>query len=162
MPWLAPVCMHLGECLAPSLHKSFPPSLARVLFFLPLLWRSSLTIPHAGMCALQERINCLNNLAACMIKLDQPEQASALCTQTLDLDPSNKKARLRRGLAYEALSLFAKVSTHHPSPALEPVAPPSAELVTPRFQGLSRELAGARQAVCARRLHEQLTPQSKP
>ena len=91
-----------------------------------------------------------------MIKLDQPEQASALCTQTLDLDPSNRKARLRRGLAYEALSLFAKVSTYHPSPALEPFAPPSAELQAPRCQGHCRELAGAR----ARRLHAQLIPES--
>ena len=47
-----------------------------------------------------------------MIKLDQPQDAAALCTQTLDLEPSNKKARLRRGLAYEALSLYAKVCMH--------------------------------------------------
>ena len=131
MPWLAPVCMHLVECLALSPHMSLPSSLARVFSFLSLLFRSSHTTPHAGLCALQERINCLNNLAACMIKLDQPEQAAALCTQTLDLDPSNKKARLRRGLAYEALSLFAKVSTHPPSPALELVVLPSATSSTP-------------------------------
>lgn len=58
--------------------------------------------------ARQERINCLNNWAACMIKLDEPLQAAALCTRTLELEPNNKKARLRRALAYEALALPAK------------------------------------------------------
>ena len=58
--------------------------------------------------ARQERINCLNNWAACMIKLDEPLQASDLCTRTLELEPNNKKARLRRALAYEALALPAK------------------------------------------------------
>jgi Tfp pilus assembly protein PilF len=46
--------------------------------------------------ALPERINCLNNWAACMIKLDQPEEAADICSQTLTLEPNNKKARLRR------------------------------------------------------------------
>jgi len=58
--------------------------------------------------ARQERINCLNNWAACMIKLDEPLKAAALCTRTLELEPNNKKARLRRALAYEALALPAK------------------------------------------------------
>lgn len=58
--------------------------------------------------ARQERVNCLNNWAACMIKLDEPLKASGLCTRTLELEPNNKKARLRRALAYEALALPAK------------------------------------------------------
>ena len=33
------------------------------------------------------------------------KEAADLCTQTLELEPSNKKARLRRGLAFEALQL---------------------------------------------------------
>ena len=57
-----------------------------------------------------ERVKCLNNWAACMIKLDRPKEAADLCTQTLELEPSNKKARLRRGLAFEALQLPAKAA----------------------------------------------------
>jgi hypothetical protein len=43
-----------------------------------------------------------------MIKLDKPKDAAMLCSKTLELEPSNKKARLRRGLAYEALGMGAK------------------------------------------------------
>lgn len=91
--------------------------------------------------AAKERVNCLNNLAACMIKLDrvsvlpsfdaiccralshgprmrerivstagpweQAEEAVKFCSDAMSMDPANKKARLRRGLALEKLGLDA-------------------------------------------------------
>ncbi|KAK3026330.1 hypothetical protein RJ639_041379 [Escallonia herrerae] len=46
------------------------------------------------------RLSCNLNNAACKLKLEQYPEASRLCTEVLELDPSNVKALFRRSQAY--------------------------------------------------------------
>jgi len=51
----------------------------------------------------QEKVDCLNNRAACHYQLRSFKQCISDTSEALDLDPNNVKALLKRGLSYEAL-----------------------------------------------------------
>jgi stress-induced-phosphoprotein 1 len=51
----------------------------------------------------QEKIDCLNNRAACQYQLRSFKQVIIDSTEVIDLDPNNVKALLKRGLSYESL-----------------------------------------------------------
>uniref|UniRef100_H3AXW6 FKBP prolyl isomerase like n=1 Tax=Latimeria chalumnae TaxID=7897 RepID=H3AXW6_LATCH len=50
----------------------------------------------------------LSNMAACQLRLEQPEAAVCSCSKALALEPGNIKCLYRRGLAYTAISEFDK------------------------------------------------------
>jgi len=51
----------------------------------------------------KEKVDCLNNRAACHYQLRSFKQTISDSTEALELDPNNVKALLKRGLSYEAL-----------------------------------------------------------
>ena len=57
-----------------------------------------------------ERINCMNNLAACNVKTRNFYEAVRICSDVLQMDPQNRKARLRRGAALEGMKLYSKAA----------------------------------------------------
>jgi tetratricopeptide (TPR) repeat protein len=55
---------------------------------------------------IEEKIHCLNNKAACYLKLEENQTAVEICTEVLSLDSKNYKALYRRAQAYMNLSQF--------------------------------------------------------
>ena len=51
----------------------------------------------------KERVLVLNNMAAVLLKLDQPEEAKRACDKVLTTEPTNAKARYRKGCANAAI-----------------------------------------------------------
>lgn len=58
----------------------------------------------------KERANCLNNRAACHVKMGDFVGCVEDCTAVLEVEPPNEKARLRRGIAYETLNHRGKAA----------------------------------------------------
>ena len=51
----------------------------------------------------KERVLVLNNMAAVLLKLNQPEEAKRACDKVLTTEPTNAKARYRKGCANAAI-----------------------------------------------------------
>jgi hypothetical protein len=75
------------------------------------LRRSKEPIGGAEAEVLGAYVQCLNNMAACQLRLGEAAKAKEVCVQVLEIDPDNQKALLRAAKA--ALAMHVSLSISH-------------------------------------------------